>query len=247
LGQTAEASHHVRRADEALLKEFGHLSLNGGFRESRRLGSVSSRSMSPQKHEDATMKSQSARITRFTVLGFCAAVVAFSMPGEQRDLAAEAAPVAATPAEVHLAASAASGVGKVSAQLEPQGSDASHLAALDAETTELMVHERRLVAEVEGGDAVTLSDRLKAQENNPVVKRALFNEQLLFASRRDAFLVQVDTINRGKVLLEREIEFTQEKSASLERYASEVRKQMAGVSTLVLKIDSFKSSRLESI
>jgi hypothetical protein len=49
------------------------------------------------------MKSQSARITCFTLLWFCVVAIVVSMLGERHALAAEAAPVAATPAEVHLA------------------------------------------------------------------------------------------------------------------------------------------------
>jgi hypothetical protein len=79
------------------------------------------------------MKSQSAGITCFALLWFCAAVIVVSMLGERRALAAEAAPVAATPAQVHLAStSPTSRVDKVSAQHAPPTPNASHPAALDA-------------------------------------------------------------------------------------------------------------------
>jgi hypothetical protein len=55
------------------------------------------------------------------------------MLGERRALAAEAAPMAATPAEVHLAStSPTSRVDKVSAQHAPPTHNASHPAALEA-------------------------------------------------------------------------------------------------------------------
>lgn len=108
------------------------------------------------------------------------------------------------------------------------------LRALEAEGIALGARMARLVAEIEGAEAVTFPEALLSRaSSDPRAAAAMSSERLRFAARRDGLEAELIAIEESKVLLRQELGSLEEKGRSLDRQLEANAQELRAVSDLV--------------
>jgi hypothetical protein len=107
------------------------------------------------------------------------------------------------------------------------------LKALGDAIREQVVHQARLEAELQDREEIVLPEPLQSQRNVDPVARALRDEQLILAARKESLASQLASLNADKSLAESEFGLTTAKEQSLLRQQTLAQNELDKVNSLM--------------
>jgi polysaccharide export outer membrane protein/exopolysaccharide production protein ExoF len=109
------------------------------------------------------------------------------------------------------------------------------LHVLGIQTDSLLIRKARLQAELKRETAIELPGELAERKNEAAVKLLLYQEQLIFDARKEAFVTQMSALNQLKEHLEKEVLSLNAQLETEDTQIRLVKKELQSVSSLVEK------------